>query len=209
MSCSSRAIRASLLRDRDACGRLALAFGLRRADLGRLRLLRTVAEDEPRGPADAEVDRDDDQLGRQVAGDVVDDRDDPSEDDREPGPGPPEIALVPEQEGGDQSDRKEADHERDERPVDERDGRRDQPVGGGRREGKPPAGEERGHQQGHQRNGVADRHGRRVPAQDQLEHGRDQKRPDQQLVRVLAGEGFDPAHALKVLHALTRRLLPE
>ena len=32
-----------LLRYRDACGRLALAFGLRRADLGRLRLLRTVA----------------------------------------------------------------------------------------------------------------------------------------------------------------------
>ena len=54
----------TLLRDRDSCGRLALAFGLRRAGLGRLRLLRTVAEDKPRGPADAEVDRDDDQLGR-------------------------------------------------------------------------------------------------------------------------------------------------
>jgi hypothetical protein len=57
----------ALLGHRDARGRFALAFGLGGADLGRLRLLRTVAEDKPRGPADAEVDRDDDQLGRQVA----------------------------------------------------------------------------------------------------------------------------------------------
>ncbi len=160
LACDPRA----LLGDRDACGRLALPFGLGRADLGRLGLLGALAQGKACGPAMREVDRDQDELGGDVAGDVVDDRDDASEDDREPGPRLPASRWFPSRKAATSPTGKRLTMNGMSCPSTNEMAVGDQPVGRGRREGKPPAGEERSHQQGHRRDGEAERHGRRVPA---------------------------------------------
>jgi hypothetical protein len=202
----------SLLCHRDACRCFALPFRLDRTDFRGLGLLCAFAQSKAGGPADPEVDGDEDEFGRQVAGDVVDDGRDAPEDDRQSGPRPPAVAHIPEQESGRHPDGEEADHERDQQPVDERERRGEEPVSRRSGEGKAPACEERKHDCRHCGYGEPQRRGRRarrVSSDDELEHGCDGQNTDQQLEPVLAPDGSDPAHALNVSHCSPRRLLPE
>src|SRR5256714_15316827 len=121
------------------------------------------------------------------------------------------VPQVPEQEGNSQPDDEEADRERDQPPVDEGDNHREQPVRRRGAEGKAPAREDREHhdRDRREREPQRARGARRVASDDHFEHGGDRQDRDQQVEPVLARDVPDPAHALNVLHALARRLLPE
>ena len=121
------------------------------------------------------------------------------------------VTQVPEEERGCQPDQAEAADERDQQPVDEREGGGEDPVGRRSGEGEATTGEEWQHEGRHCRYGEPQRHGRRarrVASDDELEHARDRHDRDQQLEPVLTREVSDPAHVLNVLHVLDRRLLP-
>ena len=135
----------ALLCHRDARGRLTLPFGPHGARLRRLGLLRSLAQSEACGPGDPELDGDEDELCGRVTGDVVDNRRNACEDDRQAGPRLPGVAQVPEQGGGRQPDEEQAVDERDQDAVDKGERRREDPVGSRSGEGKAPAGEERQH----------------------------------------------------------------
>ena len=159
-----------LLCDRDPSGRLTLALGPGRTCFGRLGLLAAHPESEARGPGDSEVDGKQDELRRCVAGDVVDDRRNACEHDRQPDARLPAVAQVPEQESGGQPDGEQALHGRDQQTVDEGERRREHPVSRRSAERKPPAGEERKHQHGRRRYGEPQaraRRARRVSSDDE------------------------------------------
>ena len=203
----------TLLCHRDACGRLALALGLGRALFRRFGLLGTLTQGVARDPGDHEPEGNEDEVADwQWAGDVVDDDHDSDEHDDQAHACLQRIPQVPEQERACQPDEAEAADERQQQSVAERDRRGQDPVGSRRGERKASTREERQYENGHRRYGDPQRRGRcarRVASDDELEHARDRQERDQQLEPVFARDVSDPAHGPNVLHALSRRLLPE
>ena len=134
----------ALLRHGNACGRLALALGPRRALLSGLGPLGPLAEGVARNPGD------DEPKGMKTKSPVVCAPGMLSTTMRmlartisRPMPRLSAVAQVAEQERGCQPDDAEAPDERDQHSIDERERRRQDPVGGRRGEGKAPVGEER------------------------------------------------------------------
>ena len=203
----------ALLGDGDACGGLALALGPGGAFFRRFGLLGTLAQGVARDPSDHEPEgNEDEDAGRLIARDVVDDDHDADEHDDQANTRLHGAPQVPEQERACQPDDAEAADERKQQSVDERERRGQEPVGRRSGEGKAPTCEQRQHENRHRRYGEPQRRGRRarrVASDDELEHARDRQERDQQLEPVLTREVSDPAHELKVLQALPLRLLPE
>ncbi len=204
----------ALFRHCDARRRVPVSLGLVRADLGRLGLLDALAERESRYPGDRELERDEDHLGDRVSGNLVDDRRRTADNEEQAQRRLHWSAQVPEQERRYEPEHEEADRERDQPPVDERDNGRQQKVRR-RGKGKPPARDDR-KRKGRDRRG--DRREdepqrrlgriRQVASDQDFEHRRDRQEPDQQVEHVRAGEVRDPPHTLKVLHSPVHRLLP-
>jgi hypothetical protein len=144
MSWSSRDPR-TLLRHRDPRGRVPLPFGLGRAQLRRLGLLGPLAHGKPREPADAEQERDEDELADRGRGLVVDHDRGAADRDGQARLRHHGAALVPEQERGGHPQDEDAGRERDQLSVDERDPDAQQPERGRSGERKAPPGEEREH----------------------------------------------------------------
>ena len=195
----------------DSGRRVPFPLGQARAYFRRLGLLDPLAQRKAPHPGDRELERDEDEHGGCVAGDLVDDRRRPADHQSQADACLHGVAQVPEQERGYQPDHEDADRERDQAPIDERDPRRQQPVRR-RREGKPPTRNDREHQDRDCRKHEPQRRVRRVRrvASDQhFEHRRKQQERDQRVDHVRAREVSDPAHVLKVLQVLPRRLLPE
>ena len=200
----------TLLGHCDPRRRVPFPLGQARAYFRRLGLLGTLAQSEARHPADRELERDEDEHGGCVAGDLVDDGRRPADHQSQADACLHGVAQVPEQERGYQPDHEDADRERDQAPIDERDPRRQQPVRRWR-EGKPPTRNDREHQDRDRRKDEPQRRARRVgcmTSDQHFEHRGDQQERDQEVDDVGARQVSDPPHALKVLHACARRLLP-
>ena len=133
----------ALLRDGDACRRVALPLGLGRAYLGCLGLHGALANGEAGEPADRELHRDEDELGGGVTGNLMVQGHRAADDDRQADARFQVVAQVPEQERDCHSDDEEAVGEGEHPPVDKRDSGRQQPVRRGCGEGKAPAREDR------------------------------------------------------------------
>ncbi len=162
----------ALLGNRHAGRRFALALGLGRARLGRVRLLDPRVQRETREPGDAEHERDEEHLARLVVREVVDDRRRAAEYDDEADARQHRVVQVPEQERRRHPGEVDAGHERDQLPVDERDRRPQQPERRGRAEGIAAAREER-------------------------EHGDDDRRDAEPQRRVRGVLGVAPEHELE------------
>jgi len=98
MSCSSRAIRAPLLRHGYARRCIPFAFGLGRTYVCRFSLLGALAKGIPSEPADPEQQRDEDQLASRMCGFVVDDDCGSADHDSQPYPSSRGVAQVSEEE---------------------------------------------------------------------------------------------------------------
>ena len=163
----------ALLGHGDARRRLTLPFCPHGTCLRRLGLLRSRAQSEAYGPGDSELDGNQDELCGRVTGDVVNNRRNACEDDHQAGPRLPGVAQIPEQGGGRQPDDEQALDRRDQDAVDKGQRRREDPVGSRSAEGKPPAGEERQHQDRQCGYGEPPARARRARREDQLDDGRD------------------------------------
>ena len=179
----------------------------------RFGLLGTLTQGVARDPGDHESEGNEDVVADwQWTGDVVDEDHDSDQHDDQARACLQRIPQVPEQEGARQADEPETADEREQHPVAERDHRDQDPVGRGRGEGEAATREQRQYEHSHRGYGEPQRRGRcarRVASDHELEHARDRQERDQQLEPVFARYVSDPAHALNVAHALSRRLLPE
>ena len=144
--------------------------------------------------------------------DLVDDENDGTDGDCEAEDRFAAVAEVPEHERRRQSHQDDAGQKRDQERIDERERGREDEVGRRPPEGEAPTEEQR-HRDGSDRGDREPERDRRsigcVASDHELEHRRDGQDRHQQLEQVLASELFHPVHALKVLHALICRLLPE
>jgi hypothetical protein len=180
--------------------------------LRHLGLLGPRADGKACNPGDAEVDGNEDELVDRVSGDVVDEGRRSADHDRQSEAGPPDVPKVPEQECGRQPDQEEGLGVRDQQRVDERDSRGQKPVR--RRSGKrKPSPREQGQHQDRER-GKAEpqrrcRSSGRAASENHVKDRHDRQQRDQQVEPERAGEMFDSAHALNVLHPLRSRLLPK
>ena len=201
-----------LLGDRQAGRRLALALGMGCPCFRRIGLLGPRVQREAGEPRDPEQERDEQHLARLVGGDVVDDRRRAAEHDHEAGARQHGIALVPEQERRHHAGEVDAEHERDQLPVDERERRPEQPECRRSAEGIAPAREQRSTATtiaGMQNHRVVSGASSASLPQHQLEHRREREKHDQDVEPVPAREVSEPVHGLNVLDAQAHRLLPE
>ena len=146
-------------------------------DRPRLRGLRLVggpAEHEAGEPADREIDRDEEDLGRRVSGDHGNQDRSARHDDREADAGLASVAEAAEEERRHQTHGEEALGGREQQRIDERDAGREDPVGGGTREREPPMRDDHDRQDRHRRQREPERAGRVrvrcVPSEDGVEH---------------------------------------
>ena len=212
MSWSSRAIRERSSATATRAADFALALGLDGAFFRRLGLLGTLTQRVARDPGDHEPKRNEDEVAGRLTRDVVDDDHDSNDHDDQTRASLEWIPQVPEQKRACQPDDAEAADECEEHSVSERDRRGQEPVRSRGGERKASACEEEQYEDGDRGNGDPERRwrrARRVASDHELEHARDGQERDQQLEPVLARYVSDPAHALNVAHALSRRLLPE
>ena len=126
----------ALLRHRDACGRLPLAFCLRCSLFRRFSLLRTLTQGVARDPGDHVPEGNEDEVARRLTGDVVDDDHDSDERDDQARACLQWIPQIPEQKRACQPDDAEAADERKQHSVAERDRHRQEPIGSRSAKGK-------------------------------------------------------------------------